>query len=400
MSPVEAIDEHGYANSQELFGGSIMSPVRDPYRVYARLRAEQPVVGMKGWMDPSHMITRYDDVVAGLKDAETFSARGNARGIGLVIGRTILEMEGAEHVRHRRIVTPAFSPRTLRSSVEKQIHEITHELIDRFVDQRRADLVPQFTFTFPLRVLARIMGIPISDFEEFHHWALDLISVAQDPGKGFEAAQKIVDYLRPILEERRNQSRDDLLSVLVRAEVDGDRLTEEEVLGFLRLLLPAGAETTYRLTGSILYALLTHPDQRAELEENPALIDDVIEETLRWESPVQIVSREATRDVELHGTVIPEGELAIFAIGSANRDERRFPDPDRFDLHRANKNDHVAFGFGEHFCLGSHLARMEAKIAVAALLDRLPNLRLDPESSCGVVGVAFRSPDELPVLFG
>jgi len=175
------LEQHNDVDSRALFGGSIMDPVPDPYRVYAQLRNEQPVVRMKGWMDASHFITRYEDVVAALKDAETYSARGNARGIGLVIGRTILEMEGAEHVRHRRIVTPAFSPRAMRGEVEKQIEAITHELIDLFVHDGHADLVPQFTFTFPLRVLARIMGIPISDFEEFHHWALDLISVAREP---------------------------------------------------------------------------------------------------------------------------------------------------------------------------------------------------------------------------
>jgi cytochrome P450 len=397
MTQVQDVE---YESSRKLFGGSIMSPVPDPYIVYRRLRTEKPVTPMKGWMDASHMVTRYDDVVAGLKDAETFSAKGNARGIGLVIGRTILEMEGGEHLRHRRIVTPAFSLRALRGEVEKQVETITHELIDQFVSEGRADLVPQFTFTFPLRVLARIMGIPISDFEEFHHWALDLISVAQDPKKGFAAAKSIVDYLRPILDERRADPRMDLLSVLVQAEVDGERLTEEEVLSFLRLLLPAGAETTYRLTGSVLHALFTHPEQRDEVEGDPARLDDAIEETLRRESPVQIVSREVTRDVELHGRVIPKGELAILAIGSANRDERHFEDPDAFDLHRENKSDHVAFGFGEHFCLGSHLARMETRIAVAALLDRLPNLRLDPSEESGVVGVAFRSPDRLPVLFG
>ena len=204
------VGQSHYENARSLFGGSIMDPVADPYRVYARLRNELPVVGMLGWMDASHLVTRYDDVVLGMKDAETFSSRGNARGIGLVMGRTILEMEGAEHVRHRRIVTPAFSPRTLREAVEKQVVEITHELIDAFVADGRADLVPQFTFTFPLRVLARVMGIPITDFEEFHHWALDLISVAQDPAKGFAAAQSIVEYLRPILEERRSAIRKDI----------------------------------------------------------------------------------------------------------------------------------------------------------------------------------------------
>jgi cytochrome P450 len=355
---------------------------------------------MKGWMENSHLVTRYDDVVAGMKDAETFSARGNARGIGIVIGRTILEMEGPEHLRQRRILTPFFSPRALRGDVEKRVEATTHELIDRFVADGRADLVPQFTFTYPLRVIAQIIGVPIADFEAFHHWALALVSVADDPGKAFAAARSIVEYLRPILEERRAEPRDDLLSALLTAEVEGERLGEEEVLSFLRLLLPAGAETTYRLTGNVLFALLTHPAERAELAANPERIPDFVEETLRWDSPVQLVSREVTRDVELRGHRIPKGDLASFSLGSANRDESRFADPDRFVLRRANKNEHVSFGLGAHFCLGSHLARLEARIAAAALLERLPDLRLDPAQACSIRGFAFRSPDRLPVLFG
>ena len=384
----------------QLFGGSIMSPVPPPYGVYARLRARRPVLRMKGWMEDSHLVTHYDDVVAGLRDSETFSARGNARGIDIVIGRTILEMEGADHLRHRRILTPFFSPRALREDAEENIEATAHELIDRFVGDGRANLVPQFTFTYPLRVIAQIIGVPIDDFETFHHWAIALVSVADDPARAFAAARSIVDYLRPILEARREDPRDDLLTALMTAEVDGERLTEEEILTFLRLMVPAGAETTYRLTGNVLFALLTHPEARAEVEANPDLIPAFIDETLRWDSPVQLVSREVTRDVELHGHCIPKGDLANFSIGSANRDESHFEDPDRFDLHRANKGDHVSFGLGEHFCLGSHLARMEARITTAAMLERLPNLRLDPAQECSIRGFAFRSPDRLPVLFG
>ncbi|MBM4265029.1 MAG: cytochrome P450 [Deltaproteobacteria bacterium] len=387
-------------NATLLFGGSVMSPVPNPYPVYARLRRERPIVALSGWMDTSYLVSRYDDVAAGLKNGELFSPRGNARGIGLVMGRTILEMEGQEHLRHRRIVTPSFSLRALRGEVEREVERTTHHLIDKFERDREADLVGQFTMTFPLRVMAGIMGIPISDFEEFHQWALDLISVADDPGKGFAAAEAIVGYLRPILEERRNAPTTDLLSTLVHAEVEGERLSEEEVLSFLRLLLPAGAETTFRLTGSVLYALLTHREQLEEVLADRSLLDDAIDETLRWESPVQFTSRELTRDFEIDGHVAPKGELAILSVGSANRDERRFEDPDRFDIHRANKSDHVAFGFGEHFCLGSHLARVEARIAVSAMLDRLSALRLDPDVDCRIVGLAFRSPDRLPVRFG
>jgi len=396
---MEALDETETDTSTRLFGGTIMSPVPDPYPVYRRLRHECPVIALSGPLGRTTLITRYGDVCTALKDGATFSSRGNARGIGLVMGRTILEMEGQEHLRQRRLVTPAFSPRALREGLERVVEQTIHQLIDGFARDGHADLVSQFTFTYPLRVMAHVMGLPISDFEQFHHWALDLLSIAVDPQRGFDAAQKIVDYLRPILEERRREPKDDLVSTLLHAEIEGERLTEEEVLSFLRLLLPAGAETTYRLTGSLLFVLLTHDDVLAEVHADRAALDLAIEETLRWEAAVQYVSRETTRAVEVAGTLLPEGELLMLAVGSANRDETRFDDPDRFDIHRTNVSDHVSFGFGEHFCLGSNLARLEARAAARILLERLPNLRFAPDADCRIVGLAFRSPDRLPVVF-
>ncbi|HWP65733.1 MAG TPA: cytochrome P450 [Candidatus Limnocylindria bacterium] len=382
-----------------LFGGTMMAPVLNPYPVYRRLRTERPAVCLKGILGPTHLVTRYDHVLAGLKDGKTFSSRGNARGIGLVMGRTILEMEGPEHVRHRKIVTPFFSPRALRESVEAVVVEKVHGLIDEFARDGQADLVRQFTFTFPLRVMAHIIGIPIQDFDQFHRWALDLLSISDDPKRGFDAAALIVEYLKPIMEVRRREPRNDLLSALTHAEVDGERLSDEEILSFLRLLLPAGAETTYRLSGSTLFALLTHPHVREEVVANPSRIDAVIEETLRWESPVQYTSREATVQVEFDGCEVPEGGLIMFAIGSANRDERHWDRPDEFILDRPNLGDHLAFGFGEHYCAGSFLGRLEARVAVQALLERLPNLRLAAGETPAIVGLAFRSPDRLPVRF-
>jgi cytochrome P450 len=382
-----------------LFGGSMMSPVPDPYPVYARLRAESPVMHFEGPLGPCTMFTRYGDVLAALKDAATFSSKGNARGIGLVMGRTILEMDGQEHLRQRRIVTPAFSPRALRSGLEEVVVRTVNQLIDEFAGDGRAELVQQFTFTFPLRVIAHVLGIPISDFHQFHHWALDLLAISDDPMKGLEAAQKIVDYLRPILEERRREPREDLVSTLLHTEVEGERLTEEEVLGFLRLLLPAGAETTYRLTGSLIFALLSHPAVLEEVRADRTVLPLAIEETLRWESAVQYVSRETAVDTEVAGVALPAGTLLMLAIGSANRDETRFARPDSFEPRREDVSAHLAFGFGEHFCLGSNLARLEATAALTALLDRLPNLRFEPGKASTIVGMAFRSPDHLPVLF-
>ncbi len=387
-------------SSTRLFGGTMMSPVPDPYPVYRRLRHERPVVVLDSQLGRSALVSRYDDIAAALKDSATFSSIGNARGIGLVMGRTILEMEGKEHLRQRRLVTPAFSPRALREGLDAVVEGIVDQLVDQFANDGKADLVSQFTFTFPLRVMAHVMALPIDDFDQFHHWAIDLLSISDDPQRGFDAAQKIVEYLRPILEDRRRNPGSDLISTLIHAEIDGEKLGEEEVVSFLRLLLPAGAETTYRLTGSVLYALLTHADVLAEVRSDPAALDRAIEETLRWEAAVQYVSRETTREVEVAGTKIGANELVMLAVGSANRDETRFEDPDRFVLGRKNVGDHLAFGFGEHFCLGSNLARLEARTAVRILLDRLPNLRLAPDADCRVVGLAFRSPDRLPVVFG
>lgn len=382
----------------ELFGGGMMSPVRDPYSVYRRLRHEQPVLHIESPMGTAYLVTRYDDVVEIMKNTTVYSSRANQRGIGMVMGRTILEMDGQEHLRHRKIISPALLPSALKGATAGRIAEIANMLIDELIGAGRADLVPQFTFTFPMRVIAHVIGVPMRDYVEFHHWANDLISMGDNPMKAFAAAQSIVDYLRPILEQRRVEPTGDLLSTLVHAEVEGTRLTEEEVLGFLRLLLPAGAETTYRLIGSTMYALLSHPEQLKRVRADLSRVDAAIEETLRWEAPVQYVSREPNHAVTLSGFDVPAAGMLMVAIGSANRDETCFDRPDDFDIDRRT-DDHVAFGFGAHFCAGSHLARLEARIAVRTLIERLPNLRLDTAEECRIVGMAFRSPDRLAVQF-
>src|SRR5262245_43392311 len=182
--------------TEELFGGTMLSPVRDPYSVYRRLRREQPVLLVQGILGEDYLVTRYADVLAILKDPERFSSRGNARGIGLVMGRTILEMEGAEHLRHRRLVTPFFAPSALRGGLEKTIAAIANELIDGFERDGRANLVSQFTFVFPIRVICHIIGVPVEDYEAFHNWAIDMISIGDDPPRGLAASQFIIDYLR------------------------------------------------------------------------------------------------------------------------------------------------------------------------------------------------------------
>jgi cytochrome P450 len=382
----------------ETFGGHFMSEVPDPYAVYARMRRETPVKLLELPLAPAYLVTRYDDVVTVLKDAAVFSSRANAKGIGIVMGKTILEMDGKEHTRHRNIVSTAFVPKALKGGLPDTIAAIAHTMIDHFVGDRRADLVSQFTRTFPLRVIAHIIGVPIEDYETFKRWSLDVIGFADDPPQGFASAEKLVDYLRPIVERRRAAPTGDLMSTLVHADVEGHRLSDDEIFGFLKLLLPAGSDTTYRLIGSTLFALLTHRDQLEEVRTDRTKIAWAIDETLRWEAPVQYAARETTAPVSLGGVDLPAGAQILTGLGSANRDEHHYDDPDRFDIHR-RADDHVAFGFGRHFCLGSHLAKLEATTALNALFDRLPNLRLVLGEESRVVGLAFRSPNRLPVQF-
>jgi len=381
----------------DIFGGHFMSPVADPYRAYARLRQDEPVKALDLWMGPGYLVTRYDDVRTVCTDPATFSSRSNANGIGLVMGRTILEMDATEHSKHRNIIAPAFVPKALRSDLPDLIGAMVHELIDRFAGDGGADLVAQFTATIPIRVIAYVIGIPMEDYKTFHHWGLDIIGFTDDPPRGYAAAQNLVEFLRPLLAQRRAAPTGDLMSRLAHAEVDGERLSDEEIFSFLRLLLPAGAETTFRLIGNLLYALLSHPAALEEVRAERHTVDWAIEETLRWESPVQYASRETAQPTALSGVALPAGAQILLALGSANRDERHFADAARFVLHR-RPEEHFAFGFGRHFCVGSHLARLEARIAVNAILDRLPNLRFAAEAE-PIVGLAFRSPTALPVRF-
>jgi cytochrome P450 len=401
---IDADDDARYATPPmaadltETFGGHFMSEVTDPYRAYARMRRDEPVKLMDLPMAPAYLVSRYDDVLAVLKDGTLYSSRANANGIGLVMGRTILEMDGKEHARHRNIISPAFVPKALMGELPAVIARLAHEMIDGFARDGHADLVARFTRTFPLRVIAHVIGVPIEDYETFKRWSLDLIGFPDDPAKGFEASQKLVEHLRPIVESRKSEPRDDLLSTLVHAEVDGHRLNDEEIYSFLRLLLPAGSDTTYRLLGSMLLALLEPRERFERVRNDPTQLESAIEETLRWESPVQFASRETTTAASIAGADLPAGAQVMVAIGSANRDERHYPEPDRFDLDR-HPDDHLAFGFGRHFCVGSHLARLEARIAMTAIFERLPDLHLDRSGPVHIVGLAFRSPNRLPVRF-
>jgi cytochrome P450 len=383
----------------DLFADTTVGDVRDPYPELAAARRDTPVLKREVYNAQTFMVFRYADVGEVLRDPETFSSTIYARGVEMVMGPTILGMDAPEHVRKRALVAGAFRRKALETWAHSLIEPTVHTLIDRFVPRGEADLVREFTFRYPITIIARMLGIPPGDDQTFARLSIELISLAVDFGRGMAASRALGDYFKDLIDVRRKEPEDDLISSLATAEVEGRRLEDEEILGFLRLLLPAGAETTYRLLGNLLFALLSDPPQLEALRADASLAPAAIEEALRWEAPVQFVARRAMRDTRIAGVDIPEGSSVTCSLGSANRDETVFADPDRYDLAR-DAAHHVAFAEGPHRCLGEHLARLETTAALTALLERLPDLRLDPgDRDPHVHGMAFRSPTCLPVRF-
>ena len=301
--------------------------------------------------------------------------------------------------RQRALVARAFRARVLEQWGDAIIGGTISELIDGFAGAGHADLVPQLTFPFPVRVIARILGLPEADWPRFLALSTALIGLMRNWDRAVAAGRELRGYFGEIIADRRRNTRDDLVSQLIEAEVDGRRLDDDEIYPFLLLLLPAGAETTYRSSSNLLFGLLSQPDQLAAVRADRSLVPQAIEEALRWETPALTVARTATRDVSLGGVHIPSGGLVAVSLGAANRDPERFVLPDVFDVFREDKQ-HLSFGDGAHKCLGMHLARLEMRILLNAVLDRLPGLRLDPGGAdVHIHGMLFRSPPNLPVRF-
>ncbi|ORB89062.1 cytochrome P450 [Mycobacterium persicum] len=389
------------------FDDVVSGDVRDPYTELARLRREQPVQRIDfsamphEESKPVFIVYRHEDVAQLLRDNETFSSAIIIDAFGDVLGRHVmLGMDEPEHGRHRALVAKAFSQKALARWEDELIGNVGNELIDRFAGRGHADLVKEFTFPYPTQIIAGLLGLPREDYPQFQRWSISLLSFTVNPERGRAASQALQEYFAPILAARRREPRDDLISGLARAEIDGEKLSDEEIFSFLRLLLPAGVETTYRSLGNMLYGLLCNPDQLDAVRAERALLPQAIEEAVRWEPPLLTITRIATRDTELGGVPIPAGSSVMPMLGAANRQEDRYPDPNRFDIFRAARA-HIGFGHGVHVCLGMHLARLEMRVALNLLFDRLPNLRLDPAGDDPHIrGQVFRSPTSLPVLFG
>ncbi|MDG4668171.1 cytochrome P450 [Mycobacterium sp. 236(2023)] len=388
------------------FDDAVSGDVRDPYTELAAQRQANPIqrIDMPGLTidesAPMFMVYRHEEIAQMLRDGETFSSAGVIAAFGEVLGqRVMLGMDEPYHGRLRSLVSKAFSQKALKRWEDELVTSIANDLIDRFVDRGRADLVKEFTFDYPTRIISGLLGLPEADFLQFQRWSIDVLSFMVAPDRGRTAAAALTEYAGPILAARRADPRDDLMSSLAAAEIDGERLTDDEIFSFMRLLLPAGIETTYRALGNMLFGLLSNPDQLAALRSDRTLMPQAIEEAVRWEAPLLAITRVATRDTTLGGVPIPQGAQLMPMLGAANRQEDRHERPDTFDILRQARA-HIGFGSGPHVCLGMHLARLEMRTAVNLLMDRLPNLRLDPDGDDPHIrGQIFRSPTSLPVLF-
>ena len=391
----------------------------DPHPFYARLRAEAPV-----WRTTrpdrrvAWLVTRYDDVARVLKDDTFAKDKLNAMdpeqraktpwvpGFLKPLERNMLDLDDPDHARLRALVSKAFTPRLierLRGRIEVLCEDLLNAMERKGERRGQIELSGDYALPLPATVIAELLGVPAEDQATFHRWSNRLVSVSskRDMLRALPAALSFVRYLRKLIERRRTDPGDDLITALIRAEEAGDKLTNDELLAMSFLLLVAGHETTVNLIASGMLALLEHPKQMKRLRREPSLIKPAVEELLRYTSPVEMATeRYAREDVEIEGTTIPRGELVLGVLGSANRDERHFEDPDVLNLAR-DPNRHLAFGRGGvHHCLGAPLARMEGQIAVSALLKHFPGARLavSPDSLRWRRGVFLRGLQRLPLV--
>ncbi len=352
----------------------------DPYPAYAWLRDEAPVHQVAG-REGLWVLSRFEDVQAAAGDWATFSSEQGISlgGISTTKGvpPNLLTLDPPRHDDLRRLVSRAFTPRTV-TDLEPRVREVTRGLLDDLAGEGRFDLM-DLAAALPTIVIAELLGVPPGDKEMFREWVeevvtLDVSELQRTKGGGVRIFE-LYAYLQAVIDERIAERRDDLISALLDAEVDGEHLSPPEVLGFTLVLLAAGFETTKNLIGNAAWLLDGRPEVRARLVADRGLVPQAVEEVLRFESPVIGLARTTTRDVEVRGVLIPEGSTVQLNYASANRDDRAFVDAHVFDLDRPDQR-HVAFGHGIHFCLGAALARLEARVALEELLDRLPRYRV------------------------
>jgi cytochrome P450 len=382
--------------------------LRDPYPLFAQRRREAGVFrgSVMDWSKtPASMMPEqlyaavsFDAVNRVFRDGKVFNSHIYDSTIGLFIGPTILAMEGKTHWEHRNLVSAAFKSKSLLRWEPEIVRPVVNALIDEFIDAGEADLVKDLTLEFPTRVISKLLGLPEEDLPWFRKRAVELISYTVKFKRAFEASAALKDYFLQQIEQRRSNPTEDIIGDLVTAEIDGEKLSDEAIYSFLRLLLPAGLETTYRSSGNLLYLLLTHREQFQAVQGDHELISAAMEEGLRFETPLTTVQRYVMEDTVVEGVELPAGSVIDVCIGSANRDERRWERSEEFDIFR-KRLPHISFAAGEHTCMGLHLARMETRVAVECLVARLTDIRLVTDDNPHIFGQPFRSPTAIPVTF-
>lgn len=393
--------------SDEINFGDIL----DPYAEIAKWRSQGSVLegdyrsrmGLNSTLFPDRKlftILGTDEVSQALNDTDRFSNEVYRFNIGITFGQgSISTMDNPEHGRWRRIFQKIFLPQFVRTWGDTIVDPVVHGLMDKFVARGHADLVEEFTLRYPFEVIYRQLDLPQADVDTFQRLALGQTDYA-NIDKAMEAGDKLGEYFIGLVEERRARPGDDLVSLLANTEVDGEYLPELVLISFLRQLMNAAGDTTYRGTSILLAALLRNPDQLEAIRQDRRLIAQAIEEALRWDGPVLVQSRMAKVDTELGGKTIPAGSLLDVVAGAANRDPAVFPAPDKFDIFR-KREPHYSFSRGPHLCVGQHLAKVEMTRAMHAVLDHLPNLRFDPDKpEAEIRGSMMRAPKHLFVRFG
>jgi hypothetical protein len=352
----------------------------DPFPVYRRLRDEAPCyrnTELGFWA-----LSRYDDVLGALHDHDTYCSR---YGITLEAGNSVpmlLTTDPPEHTKLRRLVSRAFTPRRI-AEMERDIRALSEEYLSPLEDRSEWDLIGDYGAKLPMDVISRLLGVPREDQDELREWSDALLhreeGIPDVTPAGEEAAYRLYKYFRAMVDERRagRSGGDDLTAALLAAEIDGERLDDEQVIGFCFLLIIAGNETTTKLLGNCLLALQRFPTERDKVVTDPGRIPDAVEEILRYEGSTQVMARTLTRDVTLHGETMPEGAKVLLLLGSGNRDERVWDRPDVFDIDRDRKVQHLGFGHGIHVCLGAALARLEMRVSLEELLARFPRYAID-----------------------
>ncbi|MFD0034174.1 cytochrome P450 [Streptomyces sp. NPDC055059] len=394
----------------------ILSPefAENPYPAYVAMREHSPLIWHEATQ--SYVISRYADVERVFKDRESqFTTDNYNWQIEPVHGKTILQLSGREHAVRRALVAPAFRGSDLQEKFLPVIERNSRELIDTFRATGSVDLVGEYATRFPVNVIADMLGLDKADHARFHGWYTTVIAFLGNlsgdkdvAAAGERTRVEFAEYMIPIIRQRRDNLGDDLLSSLCAAEVDGVRMSDEDIKAFCSLLLAAGGETTDKAIASLFANLLTHPEQLDAVRKDRTLIARAFAETLRYTPPVHMIMRQSATDVEVSGGTIPAGATVTCLIGAANRDADRYSEPDRFDIFREDLTatnafsaaaDHLSFALGRHFCVGALLAKAEVEIGVGQLLDAMPDVRLADGFDPVEQGVFTRGPQSLPVRF-